>query len=270
MYFSTNIRLLRKRKGRTQDDVATTLGIKRSTYNNYENQIARPGIDSLLAFSDYFGVAIDTLIKVDLRNLTPSQLSQLENGYDVYIRGSSLRVLATTVDQENDENIELVNEKARAGYTNGFADPEFIRILPTFKLPFLSKEKKYRTFQIQGDSMLPIPPGSYVTGEFIQDWNFIRNGEACIILTLNEGILFKVVENQIAEKGMLRLHSLNTIYIPYSIHVSEIKEIWKFAHYISAELPGQRTTETEIIDSIREIQKDVRGINDRLGSIEKP
>ena len=115
MYFSTNIRLLRKRKGRTQDDVATTLDIKRSTYNNYENQIARPGIDSLLAFSDYFGVAIDTLIKVDLRNLTPSQLSQLENGYDVYIRGSSLRVLATTVDQENDENIELVNEKARAG-----------------------------------------------------------------------------------------------------------------------------------------------------------
>jgi hypothetical protein len=79
-----------------------------------------------------------------------------------------------------------------------------------------------------------------------------------------------VVENQIAEKGMLRLHSLNTIYIPYSIHVSEIKEVWKFIHYISAELPGQRTTETEIIDSIREIQKDVRGINDRLGSIEKP
>lgn len=265
MHFSTNLRLLRKRKGRTQDDVASSLGINRSTYNNYENRIAKPGVDVLLAFSDYFGTAIDTLIKVDLSKLAESQLSQLEKGYDVYIRGSKLRVLATTVDQGNEENIELVAEKAKAGYTNGFADPEFIRILPTFKLPFLSKEKKYRTFQIHGDSMLPIPHGAYVTGEFIQNWNFIRNGEACIVLTLNEGIIFKVVENHIEEEGMLRLHSLNPIYVPFSIHVSDIKEVWKFTNFISSEMPEGRTPENEIVDSIREIKKDVKGINERLG-----
>ena len=264
MHFSTNIRLLRKRKGRTQDDVASSLNIKRSTYNNYENRIARPGIDVLLAFSDYFGIAIDTLIKVDLSILTQSQLSQLEKGYDVYIRGSKLRVLATTVDSDNEENIELVAEKAKAGYTNGFADPEFIRILPAFKLPFLSKEKKYRTFQINGDSMLPIPHGSYVTGEFIQNWEFIRNGEACIVLTLNEGIIFKIVENQIEENGFLRLHSLNPIYVPFSIHVSEIKEVWKFTNFISSEMPEARTPENEIVESIREIRKDVKGINEKL------
>lgn len=267
MYFGTNIKLLRKRKGRTQDDVATALGIKRSTYNNYENHIARPGVDALVAFSEYFGIAIDTLIKVDLSKLTQSQLSQLEKGYDVYIRGSKLRVLATTVDQANEENIELVSEKAKAGYANGFADPEFIRILPTFKLPFLSKEKKYRTFQINGDSMLPITHGSYVTGEFIQNWEFIRNGEACIVLTLNDGILFKVVENLIGESGMLRLHSLNPIYLPYSIHVSEIREVWKFTHYISSEMPEARPQENEIVESIREIRKDVKGINEHLKNV---
>jgi transcriptional regulator with XRE-family HTH domain len=267
MYFSTNIKLLRKRKGRTQDDVANALHIKRSTYNNYENQIAKPGIATLLAFSEYFGIAIDTLIKVDLSKLLESQLSQLEKGYDVYIRGSKLRVLATTVDQGNEENIELVAEKAKAGYTNGFADPEFIRILPTFKLPFLSKEKKYRTFQINGDSMLPIPHGSYVTGEFIQNWEFIRSGEACIVLTLNEGIIFKIVENQISENGFLRLHSLNPIYLPFSIHVSEIKEVWKFTNFISTEMPEARTPENEIVESIREIQKDVKGINERLRAV---
>lgn len=259
--------MLRKRKGRTQDDVATALGIKRSTYNNYENRIARPGVDALVAFSEYFGIAIDTLIKVDLSKLSESQFSQLEKGYDVYIRGSNLRVLATTVDQANEENIELVNEKAKAGYANGFADPEFIRILPTFKLPFLSKEKKYRTFQINGDSMLPIPHGSYVTGEFIQNWEYIRNGEACIVLTLNEGILFKVVENLISESGMLRLHSLNPIYLPYSIHVSEIREVWKFTNFISSDMPEARAQENEIVESIREIRKDVKGINERLGGM---
>ncbi len=262
MHFNTNIKFLRKRKGRTQDDIAVTLGIPRSTLNNYENRIAQPGIKLLIAFSDYYGIAIDTLIKVDLTKLTESQLWQLEHGYDVYIRGSNLRVLTTTVNTNNEENIELVSEKAKAGYSSGFADPEYIRILPTFQLPFLSTEKKYRTFQISGDSMLPIPHGSWVTGEFVQNWELIRNKQAYIILTLNEGILFKVVENLIADNGQLRLHSLNPIYLPYSIDINEIKEVWRFVHYISAELPEERPAENEIIESIREIRKEVKGINE--------
>ena len=38
--------------------------------------------------------------------------------------------------------------------------------------------------------MLPIPEGAWVTGEFMQDWNHLKNGDACIILTLNEGVVF--------------------------------------------------------------------------------
>jgi len=266
MIFNTNIKFLRKRKGRTQDDMASAMGLTRSTLNNYENRIAQPGMETLISFSEYYGVAIDTLLKVDLTKLAESQMSQLEKGYDVFIRGSNLRVLATTIDQENEENIELVSEKAKAGYTNGFADPEYIRILPTFQLPFLSKEKKYRTFQINGDSMLPIADGSWVTGEFIQNWNFIRDKQAYIVLTLNEGIMFKVVENRIAEDGQLRLHSLNPNYLPYSIHINEIREIWKFVHYISAELPETRPTENEIMDDIKEIKKEVRKISDNFGN----
>ncbi|NCC72108.1 MAG: LexA family transcriptional regulator [Sphingobacteriia bacterium] len=265
MYFNTNIKFLRKRKSRTQDDLALLLGIPRSTLNNYENKIAYPGINLLIAISDYFGIAIDTLIKVDLTKLAESQLSQLERGYDVFIRGSNLRVLTTTVNSENEENIELVSEKAKAGYSSGFADPEYIRILPTFQLPFLSPEKKYRTFQISGDSMLPIPNGSWVTGEFVQNWELIRNRQAYIILTLNEGILFKVVENLIPENGQLRLHSLNPIYLPYSIHINEIREVWKFVHYISTELPEERPAENRIMDEIAEIKADVKSLSERIG-----
>ncbi len=98
--------------------------------------------------------------------------------------------------------------------------------------------------------MLPIPPhGSWVTGEFVQNWELIRNRQAYIILTLNEGILFKVVENMIAESGLLRLHSLNPIYLPYSIHVNEIREVWRFVHYICAELPEERPAENEMIEA---------------------
>lgn len=265
MHFNSNIKFLRKRKGRTQDDLAATLGIPRSTLNNYENQITQPGINLLIAISAYFGIAIDTLIKVDLAKLSESELWQLEHGYDVFIRGSNLRILSTTVNADNEENIELVSEKAKAGYSSGFADPEYIRILPTFQLPFLSAEKKYRTFQISGDSMLPIPHGSWVTGEFVQNWELIRNKQAYIILTLNEGILFKVAENLIAESGQLRLHSLNPIYLPYSIHVNEIREVWKFIHYISAELPEERTSESRMMEDIREIKAEVKNLSEKIG-----
>ena len=130
LYFSSNIKLLRKRLGRTQDDVAFSLDMKRSTLSGYENGIAEPGLEALTAFSRYFKVSIDTLVKIDLRKLPESELSQIERGYDVFVTGGNLRVLATSVDQENNENIEVVAESAKAGYRSGFADPEFIRVLP--------------------------------------------------------------------------------------------------------------------------------------------
>jgi len=155
MHFSTNIKLLRKRRGRTQDEMSNFLNMKRPTLSGYENEVAQPNIEALIAFSNYFNISIDTLVKIDMTKLSESQLGEIERGYDVFVTGSRIRVLATTVDKNNDENIELVPEKAKAGYTRGYADPEYIRELPVFSLPFLSKEKKYRTFQISGDSMLP-------------------------------------------------------------------------------------------------------------------
>jgi transcriptional regulator with XRE-family HTH domain len=264
MYFSRNIKLLRKRRKKTQGDVASSLNIKRSTLSGYENEVAQPGIQALIALSEYFNVAVDTLIKVDLSSLNESQLSQLERGYDVYLKGSNLRVLATTVDSDNEDNIELVPEKAKAGYQRGFADPEFIRELPTFQLPFLSKEKKYRTFQINGDSMLPIPDGSYITGEFIQNWLEIKDGEACIILTLNEGVVFKIVENKLEEHNLLKAHSLNPIYEAYSIHADDIKEIWRFRNYISNELPEPKIPKDQILQKIQNLQEEIANLKKKL------
>jgi transcriptional regulator with XRE-family HTH domain len=264
MYFKNNIKLLRKRRGRTQDDVAAALKIKRSTLSGYENGVGHPNLALLSQFSDYYGVAIDTMIKVDLESLSSSQFNLLDRGFDSFIKGSNLRVLATTIDENNEENIELVNEKASAGYADGFADPEYIRILPTFKLPFLSKQKKYRSFQISGDSMLPIPDGSYVTGEFVQDWTNLRNHHAYIILTKDDGIVFKVVENLIDEFGKLMLHSLNPLYIPYEIKIDEVSEIWKFVNYINSEIPEPNKEKDELKREVSELKKQVHAIQMKL------
>jgi len=266
MYFTSNIKFLRKRRGRTQDDVAAALNLKRSTLSGYENGVAQPGIDVLVAFSGYYSISVDTLIRIDITRLSESQLGELERGYDAYVKGSNLRVLTTTVDNGNRENIELVAEKAKAGYTTGYADPEYIGELPVFRLPFLSDKRKYRTFQLKGDSMLPIPDGSWVTGEFVQDWMEIISGKAYIVFTMNDGIVFKIVENNITGNGRLILYSLNPVYEPYEVHISDVKEIWKFVNYISSEIPDPVIPEKQIIQSITLMKNDLERIKAKLGS----
>ena len=145
MIFNANIKLLRQRRKLTQDHVSGELGISRSTLNSYENgSVQNPTLEMLLAFSKYFRVSIDTLVKLDLSKLSEFQLGELERGHDVYVTGARLRVIATTVDSNNKENIEVVPIKAKAGYKNGFADPEFIQKLPTFQLPILFGDRKDR------------------------------------------------------------------------------------------------------------------------------
>ncbi len=264
MVFASNIKFLRKRRNRTQDEVAEDLGMKRSTLSGYENEVAMPGIPALIEFSKYYNMSIDTLVKVDLTTLTGHQLYMLEHGEDVFLRGGKLRVLATTVDTHNVENIELVPEKAKAGYTRGFFDPEYISELPRYQLPFLPSDRKYRTFQVSGDSMLPIPDGAWVTGEFVQDWLSIADGDPCIVLTLDEGIVFKLVENHIRETGTLRLISLNTIYEPYDVNVSEVREIWRFVNYTSNEMPSGTLTQEIIGKTLLHIRSDLKEIKGKI------
>jgi transcriptional regulator with XRE-family HTH domain len=264
MYFSSNIKLLRKRLGRTQDDIAFSMNMKRSTLSGYENGIAEPGMEALVTFSRHFKISIDTLVKEDLSKLAESELSQLERGYDIFITGSKLRVLATTVNSDNNENVELVSETAKAGYRSGFADPEFIRVLPVFQLPFLSRDRKYRAFQVNGDSMLPIPDKSWVIAEFVQNWFTIRTGYPYIILTLEDGIVFKLAENKLKEEQKLTLVSLNPFYDPYDVNVKDIREVWKFVHYVSSEIPEPNQPRDNLTKTVISMQKELKDIQMKL------
>jgi transcriptional regulator with XRE-family HTH domain len=265
MYFNSNIKILRQRRNRTQDLVATELGISRSTLNSYENgSIKNPTLEALMGFTKYFKVSIDTLVKVDMSKLSGFQLSELEKGNDVYVTGSRLRVLATTVDSQNRENIEVVPLKAKAGYKNGFADPEFIKKLPTFQLPILFNDRKYRMFQITGDSMLPIPDKSFVIGEYLENWYDIKDGQAYVILTQDEGLVFKVAYNQLRKKKSLTLKSLNPEYEPYEVQANDLREVWKFCNYMSSELPEHSMDKGDILTKLAALEKDVKGIKSVL------
>lgn len=230
MYFAENIKFLRKRKKLSQNDLASSLGLTRTTLAGYEKSV-QPPFKTLVKFADYFQISLDALIRYDLSVLSEFQLSQIEGGFDIDVTGQKLRLLTVSVDKDGHENIEMVPIKAQAGYTSDYGDMGFIASLPKFSLPFLPQDKTYRSFQTKGDSMLPIPEGAWVTGSYIQNWETIKDGTPCIIVTQEDGIVFKVIYNQIKKNRSLLLVSSNRIYKPYEIAINSIAEIWKFETY---------------------------------------
>ncbi len=83
-------------------------------------------------------------------------------------------------------------------------------------------------FQVSGDSMLPIRDHSWITCEYIEDWNAIKDGQGYVVVTKGEGIVFKRVYKKIKEGGRFQLVSTNPVYAPYEIRIEDVLEIWKF------------------------------------------
>ncbi len=234
MNFAENLKYLRTRKKKSQTDLAAELEITRTTLSGYERNV-QPPFHVLIKISEYFNVSLDALIKYKLDVLSEFQLSQIEKGLDVDVTGNKLRLLTISVDRKGKENIEMVPVKAQAGYTNSYGDLEFVAKLSKFQLPFLPENKTYRSFQIKGDSMLPISENSWVTCSYVENWENIKDGKACIIVTRNEGIVFKLVYNRL-NNGILLLVSSNRNYTPYEIQISQVLEIWQFETWNSFEI----------------------------------
>jgi transcriptional regulator with XRE-family HTH domain len=228
-YLASNIRFLRKQKDLTQDALALEIDVNRSMIGSYEEGRAVPRIGVLQMLSVFFGIKIDDLINRDL-----------SRGFsnDVDIKGANLRVLTTVVDRDDREMITIVPVKASAGYMSGYSDREYIGQLPRFSLPVpeLGNERTRRVFQIRGDSMLPVQPGSYVLCEYLQDWTGLVDGETYVLLTLNDGIVYKRVYRLISQNDELMLKSDNPDYRPYNIRINEVSEIWKAIGVISFDL----------------------------------
>ncbi len=230
-YFSQNLRFLRKSQleKTSQEKFAEEMEIKKPTLGSYESGRAEPKYADLIKLAAYYDVNIGDLLTKDLSKQPIEQKAK---------EAINLRVLASTVNSDNEDNIEFVPIKAVAGYVEGYGDLEFIETLPVFQVPFLQKDRKYRVFPIQGESMLPLKEGSYVFAEYIEDWKNVKNGTVCIIVTRDEGIVLKKVFNYLNEKNLLVLKSTNERFAPYAVMGEDIHELWKFAGYFQGEFPS--------------------------------
>jgi len=125
---ANNLKFLRQLKGLSQEQMADELEVTRARIGGYEEGRNEPPIDLLIKLSEYFHIAIDALIKGDLKKTNPDALMKI---------GKNRILFPVIIDNEGDDMIELIPVKASAGYLRGYSDPDYIERLPRMKLPFL-------------------------------------------------------------------------------------------------------------------------------------
>lgn len=246
-YSNQNLKYLRKQRGWTQEEFATKLNIKRSLLGAYEEERAEPRYEVLDAVCDLFKLTMDDLLRKDLSNQEANYLSQRR----------AMKMSSGPAE------IPFVPMKAAAGYLAGYADPEFIDELNTFTLPMLTGGN-FRAFEIIGDSMLPTPSGSVIVGEKVNDLEEIKNDTPCIVVSRNEGIVYKRVQKNGKQKDKLTLISDNPVFHPYTVNTEEVIEMWQAQVVISKANSQHRWDMNQLANVVSDLQQQVSSLQKKM------
>ncbi len=242
-----NLKYLRKLRGWTQEEFATKLKIKRSLLGAYEEERAEPRIEVLELVGNIFKTSLDELLLKDLGDTKGNYLAKRR----------AQKLAAPTQD------IAFVPVKAVAGYLAGFGDPEFIDELNTFTLPMLAPGK-YRAFEIVGDSMLPTPSGSVIVGERIEDVDDIKNSNTYIVVSRQEGIVYKRIIRSNRNKAKWTLMSDNPNYQPYNVNAEDVLELWQAQMIITKANTQQRWDVNQLASLVNDLQEQVSSLKKKM------
>ena len=243
-----NLKYLRKLRGWTQEEFAVKLGIKRSLIGAYEEERADPRLDVLEIVGDIFKLTLDELLLKDVSNTGSSFLAKR--------RQQKMMVADRNI-------IHFVPVKAAAGYLAGYADSEFIDELNTFTLPMLAGGN-YRAFEIIGDSMMPTPSGSIIVGEKIDNTDDVKNDQAYIVVSRNEGIVYKRIVKNNRAKNKLTLVSDNPQYQPYQVNAEDVAELWQAQMVISKVTAQQRWDMNSLASMVNNLQTQVTTLKKKM------
>jgi len=242
-----NIKYLRKLRGWTQQEFAAKLQIKRSLLGAYEEERAEPRIEVLEIVSEIFKLTLDELLLKDVSDTKGN-----------YISKRRLQKLASGTNE-----IQLVPVKAAAGYLAGYADPEFLDELNTFTLPMLTPGT-YRAFEIVGDSMMPTPSGSVIVGEKVENLEDVKNNQTYIVISRNEGIVYKRIMKNPKVKAKLTLLSDNPSYQPYTMNAADVIEVWKASLIIGKANTQQRWDVNQLATLVNNLQEQVSTLKNKM------
>lgn len=206
--FNIRLKELRTKRGISQQNLADTVDMSKSSINMYERGEREPGIETLEAFADYFNVDLDYLIgKSDIPNKAVYQNEQLPSN-------------ATPIDNMQFVKIPVIGRVA-AGI-QCFADMDVLDydFLPADSV---ADGEKYVFLRVVGDSMYPdIKEGDSV---LVRCQSSIDSGAIAVVNIDNEdGVVKKVVY----DSDWVELRSINPMYPPRRFEGADVQRVRVF------------------------------------------
>lgn len=231
------------------------------------------------AFAEQLGIALTTAdIERGRTRLTGQVVKELLKKYSInplwlfgesdqkYLRVPNLEVSpkVITLDNSGKENIVLVNAKAAAGYPHNLGDSQWYESLPAFTIPLPEyRNATFRGFQVEGDSMLPaLQPNEWVVGRAVNDLTSLKNGAICVVVISDSILVKKVLIN--LGGTTVTLVSLNPIYPPILLEVSELKEIWQ----ITSKLTFDLNVDSQQV-SLQSLGQEIRLLKEEIAKLVK-
>ncbi|TPN85964.1 XRE family transcriptional regulator [Aquimarina algicola] len=204
---------IREENHYTQSDFAKILQIKNSTADIERGK------------TKISGKVVARLL--DEFNINPLWLFGESDQKKIQLHQGDVSPKVVTIDSQNNENIVLVNVKAAAGYPQNVQDLDWYQQLPAFDIPLPEyRNATYRGFQVEGDSMLPLfEPKEWVIGKAIGNLSDINTNAICIVVLEDSVMVKKIRKND--DGSSLTLISLNSEYLPYTIPIHKIVELWE-------------------------------------------
>jgi transcriptional regulator with XRE-family HTH domain len=262
-YFAQNLKHLRKKSSKTQEQLGNEIQLGRTTIANYESGVSSPtDPEVLIRLSQLFCVSIDELLTRDLSmaftteaHVMPDMswkeefaepvtnfINHKRTLYETTIKmnhflGASSVII---VDNHGDEKMAFVSIAEMKNYLSNREDASYISSLPYYSLPKFS-DNTYRLFEVNENALEPkFSYGDKVLASWVSNVEDINDGNVYVLVTKNNGILLRRVVNKINEREVLQLISdslrFKNQYSLMELKPTEIYEVWSVECIISSHL----------------------------------
>ncbi|RYZ18223.1 MAG: helix-turn-helix domain-containing protein [Chitinophagaceae bacterium] len=221
-YFAQNLKHLRKRSARTQEQLGQEVRLGRTTIANYESGLSGPtDPEVLVRLSHLFGVSIDELLTRDLAQaFAPAAAAPAgpPPGGDV---------VAHTLTRA-----PFVAREEAARYLQQGAEPGYLEGLPAYGLPGLRSDE-YRVFEVTDPALAPrFEPGDRVLCRRAPAGEPPREGAVYLLVSPVHGLLLRRLRSDGAGRWLLGPSPGG----PVTLAASEVRELWQAEWVLSARL----------------------------------
>lgn len=197
-------------------------------------------------------------------NINPLWLYGEEYNKYLITKEGDVSPKVVTIDDEGNDTVLLVNQKAAAGYPHNVQDVDWYQSLPSFNIPLPEyRNASYRGFQVEGDSMLPnIRPNDWVLGKAVASISEATDSKIYIVV-LKDSVLVKKLQKILGNPQAIRLISLNEDYLPIDIKINDIQELWMVNSKLSfgVDEPAESNLLRQLQESMNELKGQIKNIS---------